>query len=227
MTGQGRGGSARMPSITRISETIRLAADGLEAVSTGGFGRRGGDDTCEELVRRATDRARAGDEGALRFLHRRSSPAVFSYVRSMLGDVHAAEDVTQTVFARLAMRLQRYKSGEAPFGTWIARVAHNAAIDHVRAQRLVPCEEVHHPAAAHEDESPERLDTLRQALKTLPEDQREVVVLRLVVGMSASEVGERIGRSAPAGHALQHKGRRQLRNELIRLDAAPTVRAAA
>jgi RNA polymerase sigma-70 factor (ECF subfamily) len=216
-----------MRSDTRINETIRLAADGLEAVSTGGFGRRTGGDTCEELVRRATDRARAGDEGALRFLYLRYSPAVFSHVRAMLGDEHAAEDVTQTVFARLAMRLQRYRSGEAPFGTWIARVAHNAAIDHVRAQRLVPCEEVHDPAAAHEDESPGRLDTLRQALKTLPEDQREVVVLRLVVGLSASEVGERIGRSEPAVHALQHKGRRQLRNELMRLDAAPTVRAAA
>ena len=52
-------------------------------------------------------------------------------------------------------------------------------------------------------------------------------MLRFVVGMSASEVGERIGRSEPAVHALQHKGRRQLRNELVRLDAAPTVRAAA
>ena len=97
----------------------------------------------------------------------------------------------------------------------------------MRAQRLVPCEEVHDPAASHEDESPERLDTLREALRTLPEDQREVVVLRFVVGMSASEVGERIGRSEPAVHALQHKGRRQLRNELVRLDAAPTVRQAA
>src|SRR3954469_5349973 len=216
-----------MPSITRINETIRLAADGLEAVSPGGFGRRTGGDSCDELVRRATDRARAGDEEALRFLYLRYSPSVFSYVRSMLGDEHAAEDVTQTVFARLAMRLQRYKSGEATFGTWIARVAHNAAIDHVRAQRLVPCEEVHDPTSSHEDESPERLDTLPPALKTLPEDQREVAVLRLVVGMSASEVGERIGRSEPAVHALQHKGRRQLRNELLRLDAAPTVRAAA
>ena len=106
-------------------------------------------------------------------------------------------------------------------------MAHNAAIDRVRAQRLVPCEEVHDPAAAHEDESPERLDTLRQALRTLPGDWREVVVFRLIVGVGASEVGERIGRSEPAVHALQHKGRRQLRSELVRLDAAPTVRHAA
>ena len=52
-------------------------------------------------------------------------------------------------------------------------------------------------------------------------------MLRFMVGMSASEVGERIGRSEPAVHALQHKGRRQLRNELVRLNAAPTVRVAA
>jgi RNA polymerase sigma-70 factor, ECF subfamily len=48
-----------------------------------------------------------------------------------------------------------------------------------------------------------------------------------VMGMSADEIGERLGRSEPAVHALQHKGRRRMREELVRLHAAPTVRAAA
>ena len=173
------------------------------------------------------DRARDGDEEALRFLYLRYSGMVFSYVCSIVNDEHAAEDITQIVFARLAMRLQRYRAGEAPFGTWITRVAYNASIDHLRAQRAVPCEEVHDPDSSREDVAPERLDALRQAFATLPEDQRTVVVLRFVLGMSASEVGERLGRSEPAVHALQHKGRRRLREELVRLHAAPTVRAAA
>ena len=211
-------------------DTIRLAADGLEADRHGRLQateRRRRTDAGEALARRAAERARDGDEEALRFLYLRYSDAVFTYVCSIVGDEHAAEDVTQTVFSRLAMRLQRYRAGEAPFGTWITRVAHNAAIDHLRAQRLVPREEVHDPGASREDVAPERRDALREALLTLPEDQREVVVLRFMVGMSASEVGERLGRSEPAVHALQHKGRRQLRNELVRLDAAPTVRQAA
>src|SRR4051794_12814042 len=152
-----------MPSTTSINRTIRQAADMLEAADTSGFGRRGHDDrsdTAELLVRRAANRARAGDVQALRFLYLRYSPGVFSHVRSMLGDEHAAEDVTQTVFARLAIRLQRYKDGEAPFGTWITRVAHNAAIDHMRAHRQIPREDVEDPDGSSEDVASERREAL-------------------------------------------------------------------
>ena len=140
---------------------------------------------------------------------------------------HAAEDITQAIFARLPMRLQRYKGGEAPFGAWITRVAHNASIDYMRSQRAVPCEEVHDPHHGCEDVAPERREALRLGLAALPEDQRAVLVLRFVLGMSAEEIGRRLGRTEPAVHALQHKGRRRMREELLRLDAAPTVRAAA
>src|SRR3954469_5591338 len=176
-----------MPTISSSNDAVRLAADGLQAAGTGAFRRRRAgirSSADEALVRQATDRARDGDEQALRFLYLQYSDAVFTYVSSILSDVHAAEDITQTVFSRLSIRLQRYKPGEAPFGTWIARVAHNAAIDHMRAQRLVPREEVYEPTASCEDVSPERLDALREALRSLPEDQREVVVLRFVLGMS-------------------------------------------
>ena len=134
-----------MRSTTKITNAIRVAADGLQAESAGRFGRRSGggaDDAGEALVRNAVDRARDGDEQALRFLYLRYAGMVFSYVCSIVSDEHAAEDITQIVFARLAIRLQRYRAGEAPFGTWITRVAHNASIDHLRAQRAVPFEEV-------------------------------------------------------------------------------------
>ena len=219
-----------MPNSSNSGHAIRLAANDLEAVRMGDFKRRSGgaaSDEDEDLARRAAVRACAGDKEALRFLYLRYSDAVFTHLCRVLGDEHAAEDVTQTLFSRLAMRLQRYRAGEAPLGVWIRRVAHNLAIDHLRAQRLVPRDEIHDAGASCEDVAPERREALREALRTLPEDQREVVVLRLIVGMSASEVGERLGRSEPAVHALQHKGRRQLRNELVRLDAAPTVRQAA
>jgi RNA polymerase sigma-70 factor, ECF subfamily len=219
-----------MPSTISSNHAIRLAADGLQGDSAGGFRRRSGGQVPgadEGLVRSAVDRARDGDVDALRFLYLRYSDMVFSYVCSIVSDEHAAEDITQTVFSRLAMRLQRYKPGEAPFGAWITRVAYNASIDHMRAQRTVACEDVHDPDVSREDVAPERLEALRLALAKLPEDQRTVVVLRFVMGMSADEIGERLGRSEPAVHALQHKGRRRMREELVRLHAAPTVRAAA
>jgi len=219
-----------MRSANQITHAIRAAADGLQAGGTGQFRRwraPGDDSGGEALVRSAVDRARDGDEEALRFLYLRYSSMVFSYVCSIVNDEHAAEDITQSVFARLATRLQRYSAGEARFGTWITRVAHNASIDHLRAQRAVPSEEVRDPHLSREDVAPERLDALRQAFATLPDDQRTVIVLRFLLGMSADEIGERLGRSEPAIHALQHKGRRRMREELVRLHAAPTVRAAA
>ena len=219
-----------MHRTSKITHAIRLAADGLQAESAGRFGRRhgGGTDAMgEALVRSAVDRARDGDEQALRFLYLRYSGMVFSHVCSIVKDEHAAEDITQIVFARLAIRLQGYRASEAPFGTWVTRVAHNASIDHLRAQRAVPCEEVRDADCSNEDVAPERLEALREALAALPEIQRTVVVLRFVMGMSADEIGERLGRSEPAVHALQHKGRRRMRDELVRLHAAPTVQMAA
>jgi RNA polymerase sigma-70 factor, ECF subfamily len=181
----------------------------------------------ERAVRDAVERARDGNVEALGFLYQRYSDPVLGYVRSIVRDAHAAEDITQVIFSRLPMRLQRYKGGEAPFGAWITRVAHNAAIDYMRSQRAVPCEEVHEREHGCEDVAPDRREALRLGLAALPEDQREVLVLRFVVGMSAEEIGRRLGRTEPAVHALQHKGRRRMREELSRMDAAPTVRAAA
>jgi RNA polymerase sigma-70 factor (ECF subfamily) len=217
-------------SSTTKSHAIRLAADGLQAANTGRLRRRTRDcfpDTDQVFVCSAVNAARQGDREALRFLYLRYADSVFSSVCSVVNDEHAAEDVTQTVFARLPLRLQHYQPGEAAFGTWITRVAYNASIDYLRAQRAVPCAEIHDSHEFREDVSADRLQAIRQALGALPDEQREVLVMRFVLGMKAAEIGERLGRSELAVHALQYKGRRRLREELVRLEAAPAVRTAA
>src|SRR4051812_3456590 len=103
---------------------------------------------------------------------------VFTYVLDRQGR-HAAKDSTQILFARLLMSLQRYRGGEAPFGAWIRRVAHNNSIDHMRAQRAIPVEQVRDPDLSREDIALERLQAVRLAFATLPEDQRTVLVLSL------------------------------------------------
>jgi RNA polymerase sigma-70 factor (ECF subfamily) len=219
----------RTISTTKI-HAIGRAADRLQATGTGRLARRTRcdfSDAGEALVRDAVDAARDGNQEALRLLYLRYADGVFSYVCSIVDDERAAEDITQTVFSRLTLRLQRYRAGQAPFGAWITRVAHNASIDYLRAQRAVPCEEVQGSDAFRDDVSADRLQAIRQALGTLPEEQREVLVMRFVLGMKADEIGQRLGRSELAVHALQHKGRRRLREELVRLEAAPTVRTAA
>jgi RNA polymerase sigma-70 factor, ECF subfamily len=205
---------------------IRRAADQLEALAEGRFKRTRSRVTDDALVHAAVMRARDGDEDALRLLYLRYADSVFAYVRSMIPDEHEAEDITQTVFARLSRRLQRYEPRRVPFGAWITTVARNAAIDHLRAKRMVPCEQALDPETAHEDLSQDRLADIRAALAALSEVQREVLVLRFVAGMGIKEVAQRLGRSEQAIDALQHRARGRLRAELTRLEAAPSARPA-
>jgi RNA polymerase sigma-70 factor (ECF subfamily) len=55
----------------------------------------------------------------------------------------------------------------------------------------------------------------------LPEDQREVVFLRHVVGLTPGEIADRLGRSESSIHGLHHRGRRALQVQLTRVDSAP------
>ena len=64
------------------------------------------------------------------------------FVRSIVRDEHEAEDITHNVFAKLIGAIHRYEPREVPFAAWILRVARNAALDHPRARRQIPFEEV-------------------------------------------------------------------------------------
>jgi RNA polymerase sigma-70 factor (ECF subfamily) len=210
---------------------MRREADKLQqqAAGQGRFRRRRAMDDSPEartVVLTAVERAQDGDEDALRLLYLRFADNIYSYVCSIVHDEHDAEDVTQGLFARLPTALKRYQAQSVPFQSWILRVAHNAAIDHVRSRRTVPVEEVRNPDAAAEDVGRDRLEALRTALRTMPTEQREVVVLRFVGGMTPGEIAQRLGRTENAVHALQHRGRRRLRTELERLEAAPLAMAA-
>src|SRR4026209_2424781 len=95
------------------------------------------------VERRAIAAAKRGEWDAIHYLYVRYADDVLAYVRSILGDHHAAEDVTQNVFAKLMGAIQRYEErGAIPFAGWIMRVARNAALDYLRARRQIPVEEV-------------------------------------------------------------------------------------
>ena len=65
---------------------------------------------------------------------------------------------------------------------------------------------------------------LREALAELPDDQRNVLVLRHVVGLTPGEIAGRLGKSEPSIHGLHHRGRRALQRELRRLESTPCTR---
>lgn len=176
---------------------------------------------------REVEAAKRGDRDALAALYLRFKDNVYGYVCSIVRDEHEAEDVTQQVFAKMLRVIDAYEPrGDVPFSGWLLRVARNAAIDHLRERRPVPQEQLEELATIALDGHLLGL-SLRAALLQLPEDQRRVVVMRHIVGLSPPEIADRLGRSESSIHALHHRGRRRLRDELRASETVPVSASAA
>jgi RNA polymerase sigma-70 factor (ECF subfamily) len=175
------------------------------------------------LTREAVARAKAGDPEGLHYLYVRYADDVLRYITGLIRDHHEAEDITQNVFAKLMRAIKKYEERAVPFDAWILRVARNAALDYLRAKRAIPTEEVRLADTGHAQTALDRGQALRQALEDLPEDQREVLVLRHIVGLSPVEIADTLDKSESSVHGLHHRGRRSLRANLTDLGAAPVV----
>ena len=141
-------------------------------------------------------------------------------------DDYEAEDVTQHVFAKLMTVLPKYEQRDVPFAAWILRVARNVAVDHMRQRRAIPCEEVREldDAQGRRRLAADARSRCARRSTTLPEEQREVIVLRHLVGLTPGEIAGRLGRTEPSIHGLHHRGRGALRTALAERECAPTVR---
>lgn len=175
-------------------------------------------------IAQAVARAKQGDREAVRFLYLKYADNVYGYVRSIVRDEHEAEDVTQQVFAKLITVIGKYEERDVSFSAWILRVSRNVAVDHMRRRRAFPCAEVRELMPQHEEETARtRSLVLRDALASLPSEQREVIVLRHLVGLSPGEIAGRLGRTEPSIHGLHHRGRGALRSALSEMQCGPTV----
>jgi RNA polymerase sigma factor (sigma-70 family) len=149
-------------------------------------------DPDQPLVRAAI----GGDLHAFEQLVERHRDVVFRVVMRFVGSDHEAEDLTQDTFLRAFHRLERYR-GEAPFRTWLLRIAHNTAVTYVtRSGRVathpldVGVDEAHVAPGtpAEQLELRERRERLDKKLKGLGRMHRTVLVLRDIEGLSYEEI---------------------------------------
>jgi len=175
------------------------------------------------LLSHAIACAKEGDQEALHFLYVRYADDVCGYVQSIVRDSHEAEDITQNVFAKLMTAILKYEERAVPFTAWILRVARNAALDHLRARRQIPCEEVRTSDEGHEQVGFERWQCLKEALDRLPSEQREVLVLRHIAGLTPAEIAGLLNKTEGSVHGLHHRGRGALQEALRELGAAPVT----
>jgi RNA polymerase sigma-70 factor (ECF subfamily) len=180
-----------------------------------------------ERAVRAVRRARRGDADALGYLYRQYAPGVFSYVRRILRNDYDAQDVTQQVFVKLATSLDKYDPQRADFSAWILRMAHNAAVDHLRKHRLTLLSDPVETQDEAEESGPDDRRSLREAFRTLSGAQRDVLLLREVVGLTPREVAMRLGKSQAAVNTCHHRARLAAVRSLISLGSTPTTRSPA
>lgn len=156
-------------------------------------------------------------------------PRIYGFVARRVGDRAVAEDVTSTVFERALATLRRGDFRNESFGGWLYRVAANAIVDHVRrTRRTVPLavgrdRDVNGTAATPDERSMGDAaaaaafaaaldrDTLRRALGRLPQQHREVIVLRFFDGLEIDELCAALGCSRPTFAVKLHRALRALR----------------
>ena len=165
--------------------------------------------------------AAAGDAAAFARLWRDTQPPLLRYLWVSAGDV--AEDVAADVWLDVARRIGSFHGGELEFRGWLFTMARRKMIDRHRYEARRPVsptadgELLDRPAAddtvaaALEDISTE---TALALIATLPRDQAEIIVLRVVVGLDASAVARVVGKSPGAVRVAAHRGLRTLRERL-------------
>ena len=218
---------------TRVSEPGLKDGPGRQANASrprtgprGGYATRNGNNTRSSdagLDRRAIAAAKRGEWDGIHYLYVRHADDVFGYVQSIVRDHHDAEDITQNLFAKLITAIHKYEERAVPFAAWITRVARNAALDHLRARRPIPVEEVRKTDPGDDRREFEQRQCLKEALATLPEEQRTVIVMRHLAGLSPPEIAEQLGKTESSVHGLHHRGRAKLQAALIELDSAPVT----
>jgi RNA polymerase sigma-70 factor, ECF subfamily len=173
----------------------------------------------------AIELAAAGDREGLRYLYARYAPAVQAYVRRLLPNDYDAEDVTQQVFLKLITRLYRYDASRARFSAWILRVARNTAIDYLRQNRPLLVGEPLEPRLESDADADDRRRSLCQALQNLTSDQRDVFVLRDMMGLRPSEAAQCLGKTPGAVNTCHHRARLAARDTLESMGYAPLTQA--
>lgn len=170
--------------------------------------------------------AQAGQPWALRALYEELAPRVQGYLRGR--GAGEPEDLTSEVFLTVFSRLADVRGGAAGLQTLVFSVAHARLVDDLRRQArrgaTVSYETWHddRTTASTEDQAVDRLRTteVRALLEELPDDQRDVLLLRVMAGLSVDQTAAAIGRSAGAVKQLQRRGLLALRKRLSGVAAA-------
>jgi RNA polymerase sigma-70 factor (ECF subfamily) len=170
--------------------------------------------------------ASKGEAEAFGDLYDRYVRRIYNYIYYRTGNIDEAEDLTARVFQRAFRHIQNYNQRGVPFSAWLYRIAHNLVANWYRdrsRKKEVSLNE-HIESVSHFDfpenalEKNEETEKLLRAIRRLPSERQQLVILKFVEGLSNAEIGVIMRRSEGAIKSLYHRTLQSLRNEVEKTD---------
>jgi len=170
--------------------------------------------------------AKAGDNDAFGELYERYLDKIYSYIYYRTGNHHDTEDLTARVFFRAMAHIESYTERGVPFQAWLYRIAHNLVANWHRdrgRRKVIPLDEfiaasLKSDAPDQQAEDQEERDALRAAMRRLPEERQQLLLLKFVDHLSNAEIGVIMDRTEGAIKSLYHRTLITLRDELQSAD---------
>lgn len=163
----------------------------------------------EALVREALQ----GDQEAFATLYDSYLESIYRFIYIRVEDRQTAEDITSTVFMKAWENLSSYQPRGVPFRAWLFRIARNSVIDHYRTRKqAAPLESVINIIENESQPLSEKInnrmetDEVLKYMRQLTEDQRNVLSLKFIQGLSTKEIASVLHKRQGAVRALQMRG---------------------
>jgi RNA polymerase sigma-70 factor (ECF subfamily) len=164
------------------------------------------------------------DKDAFGRLYERYVDRIYNYVYYRTGNAEDAEDLTARIFFRAMQHIGNYHDRGLPFSAWLYRIAHNLVANWHRdrsRRKIISLDDITHWQAP--EKGPEFVtqlmedkDALLSAIRRLPAERQELLILKFVEQLSNAEIGDIMGRSEGAIKSLYHRTLLALRDDLQR-----------
>lgn len=171
--------------------------------------------TEQQLVEAARDDARV-----IAYLYRLHYASIYGYVFRRIGNTHDTNDIVADVFVSMVRSIHQFRWTGAPFRCWLLRIATNQINRRIRSQRWSkfwhPIDEAEHTAVNDtQNKQDDRIEQIREAVKSLPINYQNVIALHYFEELSVEMIAQVIGCRVGTVKSRLSRGREILRSKLI------------